>query len=165
MNAIQHPRNPTTSVLLALPLALLLQGCGDCRPQASACAAVEPAAPSASPSEQPDVWIAVTRKVEKGNNYMYGRTSAAALHRLTLSPQLPAMLCLHDCHWYGDHGVVLLESEGNSGIFYLRIDNLVSIEVQKPKDLEKLRADEREAMRKAEEAERAEGEKKKAVIP
>ena len=77
----------------------------------------------------------------------------------------PALVCVHDCHWYGDHGLVLLESDLNSGVYYLRIDNLTSIQEQKPKDIVKLREEEREADRLKQEAERKENEKTELSTP
>ena len=146
-----------------LALGLMVSGCSEPRARLP-----DPAADLA-PVQAPEVhtvWVQITRKVdEKGSNYTYGRMLASDLKRMTQSAQLPALVCVHDCHWYGDHGLILLESDLNSGVYYLRIDNLTSIQEQKPKDIVKLREEEREADRQKQEAERKENEKTELSTP
>lgn len=103
-----------------IAVGLMLPGCTESRP-----ALPDTTPPSSAALQAPEehtVWVRITRKVgENGKNYTFGRMLASDLKRLTQSPQLPAVVCLHDCHWYGDHGVILLESDLDTGVYYLRI--------------------------------------------
>lgn len=161
-----RPRRVDLAWAVLFAVGVVLSGCTQSRPALPDQTPPSPPAAAVEAPEEHTVWVQITRKVgESGKNYTFGRMLASDLKRLTQLAQLPAVVCLHDCHWYGDHGVILLESDIDTGVYYLRIDQLIAIQESRPKDIAKLREEEREADRLKAEAERKENEKQEMATP